>query len=278
MRRLLLVLTLGLLSFAPLSAAVDANPPIYGYDRFDVAAMLRYGHPVYAYLARERAAFRAVSFLVVDCDGDSQTGDVDTSTATLLGYATTSSNGVDTVVDSKSNTVTNLTDQGFGRLHWSLPTSVGPNHNALIDPTTGFPAICLIAFAGTHATTPFDGETSLAFGTCTTSCQPGSDTPVEDNEVFLTNLAYDSTDTPTINSSFTRADFIVLNGGGANYGIAIGYKIQTTGGAENPAWATTTTTVASTGMATFKQAAGGAPASFIPGIVNTPIRGGGVAR
>lgn len=79
--------------------------------------------------------------------------------------------------------------------------------------------------------------------------QPGSISPAEDGEVFVVGWGRNDASVLTINSGFTLATQTgYVPGEGITVGIA--YKIQTTGGAENP----TTNSDGVTVMATFLRA------------------------
>jgi|SRR5215472_1458018 len=87
------------------------------------------------------------------------------------------------------------------------------------------------------------------------SATPGSVTPGVNNELLVTGYSppQSSSGTPTVGSSFIVTDAFAFNTSGG-IGGAMAYKIQTTAGAENPAWAGTTggSTNGSAVIATFK--------------------------
>src|SRR5262245_31953689 len=97
-------------------------------------------------------------------DGHSvTTGAIDTTGATLLILVVGQESAVAdcAISDSKGNTWNALTEQvegaGRGAIYWSRPTSVGSGHTFTAEQTNSFPAICVEAWSGAHAS-PFDQQ------------------------------------------------------------------------------------------------------------------------
>ena len=165
------------------------------------------------------------------------------------------------VTDSKSNSYTGLTREGFAAItapQWfyvANPT-VGSGHTFTATALTGanYPSICVFAFSGVATTSPFDQEGVI--GTLQevlsgTSLQAETVTPTEDNELVLVGLAFNATNTPSINGGFSTP-IQQQYGAGANFGSAASYLVQTTAAATSPTWTWSTSTDAAVATATFK--------------------------
>lgn len=190
---------------------------------------------------------------------------IDTTGANLIVLAINQYSNVSvTASDSKGNTWTALTARksagGFGTtLYYCASPSVGTGHTFTVSGTGAYPNIGVIAVSGAAAS-PFDLEEGVSAGTTSTSHQPGSLTPSEDNCLVISSNSNGGTSL-SINSSFTAST--VNNTGGSYVGGGIAYKIQTTAGAENPTWSWTTSTVRASAIASFKAAAGGSSAALL---------------
>ena len=210
------------------------------------------------------------------------TSSVDTTGANLLVVAVSyyGSANDPTLSDSKGNTWTGLTARESNgtspavRLYWCKPTSVGSGHTFTAAQAGSFPVVSMSAFSGA-ATSPYDQESGTAVATGSTSYQPGSITPSENNCVLVTGVATAGT-SHSVNSSFnaTATDNLASN----HIGGGIAYKIQTTAGAENPTWSWTTSTNRAAAMASFKASANviNPLSSTIPGSGIDPLNRGPV--
>ena len=143
-----------------------------------------------------------------------------------------------TISDSKGNTWTALTNRaggGYnGRLYYCIAPTVGSGHTFTYTITPNeFPTLCV--FAHSDNVTSLDNQSGTGSGT-----QPGNITPAGNNRLFICGVTTDSTDSPTINSSFTLSE-IEAPVGSQHVGGALAYKLQTTGGSENPTWSGLTT-------------------------------------
>ncbi len=133
-------------------------------------------------------------------------------------------------------------------------------------------AVVFAAFSGVDTSSPFDQQNG--FQNCSGStCPPGSITPSANNELVVSSLCWTDAGNSSIDSGMTIIDQIPLVGG-VNYGAVLAYIVQTSAGAINPTWTAPTTTVATT-IASFKSGGAAAP-NNVPGIINAPIRGGGI--
>lgn len=147
-----------------------------------------------------------------------------------------------TISDSKGNTWTQPTPVTvLGAYEMSVaycegsPT-VGSGHTFSMSSIIGVSLLGVIAFSGAKSASSYD--TLVAAGTSAgNTLQPGSLTPAENNEVLITYV-WGTDSVPTslaINSSFTEVEDIT-DTANANNQLGLAYKIQTTGGAENPTW------------------------------------------
>jgi hypothetical protein len=211
---------------------------------------------------------------------------IDSSGSTLLVWALNAYDSGFTpgeFSDSKGNTWTSLTGHATGNYNTiiryvnSATPTVGSSHTISYGAAVSrYPAACLFAFSGT-VTSPFDVENGSSSASAS-SLATGSVTPGQDNELVFTVYGGDNDSvTPTINGGFTASGFSASSSGLAA-SVAVAYLVQTTATAANPTWTKNSGTSAiTTGIATFKGTAGGG-ASFIPAIINAPIRGGGAVR
>lgn len=164
---------------------------------------------------------------------------IDTSGASLLVVATAWYNGatMPTVSDSKSNTWIPLTlqyDPGHDNnviLFYAQSPTVGAGHTFTVSGSSVFSPIAVAAFSNVAASAL---DTESAGGTGAGTVQPGSITPVGNNELFVTVVAGVNA-SASIDSSFVKVEDLALSGGNY-YSIALAYKVQTVGGAENPTW------------------------------------------
>lgn len=157
------------------------------------------------------------------------TGSIDTTGADLIVVSSSTYSGGAVLTDSKSNTWQSLTLYGTTvqvQLFYVLNPTVGTGHTFTLTAAGKYPGISVAAFSGVDS---FDSSSGA------NAAQPGSISPAGDNEVFVTGLDFYPENTVTINSSFTKVsqqDYV----SGTTMGSSIAYKIQTTGGAENPTW------------------------------------------
>lgn len=117
-----------------------------------------------------------------------------------------------------------------------------------------FSSLAVMGFSGA-VPNPLDQFTgTAATGNPVTTISPGSKTPTQANELLVSCLALNGTNTTTniaIASPFTLGPVIEYISG-ANEGVAAAYQIQTVATAQNPAWTWTTPSDAVAGLATFK--------------------------
>lgn len=218
-------------------------------------------------------------------DDGCTTSSIDTTGCDLLIIAVPQWPGVGavTVSDSKGNTwtaLTTYTDPGSDkqiRSYYCAAPTVGSGHTFTVAQGSCYSSIGVLGFSGAHAT-PADGQNGNS-QTSGTSNQTGSVTPAEDNELFiaaLTNWRY--SDTTTIDSGFTHQ--INLDGNAHSTSIHIAYKIQTTGGAENPTWSWNGANATPSTLITFKAAASATNSGprTNGGLTHSRLIRGGLAR
>jgi hypothetical protein len=170
------------------------------------------------------------------------TAAVDTTGATLI-VASVSDHPANSGTISDSQTLTWTTSLSSAnatgsevKLFFAVATSTNASHTFTYSGASTFPAICVIAFAGTHATTPYTGQESTATA-ASNSVQPGSLTPSEDNCVVVSGLSFNDNagQTFSISGGWTIAGQVAYSGG-QHFGVGLGYSIQTTATASNPTW------------------------------------------
>jgi hypothetical protein len=177
------------------------------------------------------------------------TGAINTAGANLIVVSV--SGAPSTLSDSKGNTWTALTTYGgVITLYYCVNPTVGTGHTFTEGGATTFAAISVMAFSGVSPSSPLDQQNGN--GTVTTSIQPGSVSPSQNNELIVTGLLM-GPGTASIDSGFNTPIQTAFNGGNA-YGTAMSYLVQTTAGAVNPTWSISpaTSTTMYTAIATFK--------------------------
>lgn len=170
----------------------------------------------------------------------------DSTGAKLLLVSGSAINSGLTLTDNKSNTWLKIIE-GTGASHWLYlwacmnPSSVGTGHSFTMGGT--YSNIHVAAF---DSDVGFEAST-IAYGASTTGIASFSDP-----RLFITNMSYDTASVPTIDSGFTVSTYRAY-GGGVNLGGGLGYKIQSSAGAEAPIWSDSRVC----GLAAFRLAGGG---------------------
>lgn len=196
------------------------------------------------------------------------TGNIDTTAsggADLIvchaGFYNGGSEGENPILtDSASNSWTKLETESSvsysSALWYKISPATSGTHNFTVSGVESYPAIQCAAFTAT-GTVSFEAES--AGGAVTdagpASVQPGSLTPSGDDRVFITGLMFHTSNTASINSSFSIG--AQDNVGANNEGGAIAYRIQVSAGALNPTWSWSTNSFAAATMATFSDSGGG---------------------
>ena len=191
------------------------------------------------------------------------TSGVNTTGADLLIVFITSGSTTPSLSDSFSNTWTLIASitgsHGLSYLYYCSAPTVGAGHTFTTD-KTNFGTITVQAWSGSAAS-PLDQFSSFGTST-TTTVQPGSITPLSNNELIICGSfsGLVAIAEPTVDSGFTIPAGSGFAGvPGTNYGgEALAYLEQTSAAAVNPTW----TYASNTGdgqaiIASFKGAAGG---------------------
>lgn len=170
------------------------------------------------------------------------TAGFDSTGAKLIVINVSYFSGAVTISDSKGNSYTPLTNHidASGayatRIYYCANPTVGTGHTFTV--LAAFVVVNAMAFSFTGTTPTLDSENGFNHDSSTVSSwQPGSVTPSGNNELFVTCTTWNNpavAPTASIDSSFTG--LIQSQEGGNNLYGAAAYKIQTTGGAENPTW------------------------------------------
>lgn len=205
--------------------------------------------------------------VISSASGTGTSGSADTTGANLIVLVGVyDSGGTGAFSDSNGNTWTlrtrpastieNAPSGSYVRIAYCYNPTVGSGHTFTISPSYG--SIHAIALSGA-ASSPYDTE-SAGYGsvaTSLTSCQPGSATPSEDNEILVAGLGVGDTGASgTVDSPFTMSTFISASTG-VRWGGGLAYDIQTTATARNPTFSWTNSSACGAVMATFKAAAVG---------------------
>lgn len=145
------------------------------------------------------------------------------------------------------------------RIAWVAGPTTSATHTFTATQTGSFPALAVRVFAGTHATPSDAAGTGANTPLGTTTAQPGSITPSEDNELVVVCTATSNSSVaavPTINGGFSTPDAIAFVPS-VNIGVGLSYLIQTTAAAANPLWTWTTNGTGGNAIHAFKAAAAG---------------------
>lgn len=138
--------------------------------------------------------------------------------------------------DSKSNTwvaaeILDGTGANSCAIFYCQNPTVGTGHTFTWNHGSSFPSIYVAAFSGVGTGSIVD-QVNKAQAT-----QPGSITPVQNNELIITGFSTNGGGvTPTVSSPFTVTDAIAFLASGDNEGGGLAYQIQTSATAENPTW------------------------------------------
>jgi hypothetical protein len=182
-------------------------------------------------------------------------GALDTTGADILFVLEAFNNkGAGTLTDSKGNTWSQLTKQGSGGsgatvLWYAKNAIVGSGHRFTITGSNTYSAIAVAAFSGSDLTLPFDVQSGRSFSNSPT-VQPGSVTPGSANALVITGLEFNSAPV-SVDSGVTLLDQAPM-AGGQNFGVALGYTIQSAAAAVNPIWRQTASGQLASVMATFR--------------------------
>lgn len=194
---------------------------------------------------------------------------VDTSGSNLLVVVVSGNAAAGTLSDSNSNTWSPLTAHSDGanqvQISYAKNATVGTGHTFTMTGSSIFTSICVLAFSGADTTAPFDQENGTQGGGFdNTNFLPGSITPGSNNEVVVSGVSFNNTQTMSVNSGLAITDQVNFTGG-TNYGCAGAYIVQGTAAAINPQWTMTApTTAGGITQASFKAGAAVATTPVCP--------------
>lgn len=162
------------------------------------------------------------------------------------------------VSDSSSNTWVHLTgygnDAGASNRHICISYVKNPTvtSSQTISITGGVSAagVTFASFSGTDLTSPLDQQNGIANSVTTTTVQPGSVTPAQNNELVYSAICSNNSSTSSIDSGMTKINST------ATIMFADAYKVQTSAAAINPTWTMDQLDYSCSAIATFKVAAG----------------------
>lgn len=179
--------------------------------------------------------------------GAGTTPPLDTRGATLLvafisNYAPGSAANV--TADSQSNSWSGKTPQSIGNIKGRLFCVENPTANEFhtISFSGDGAGIIFAAFSGTEIASAFEEENGYA-ASSVNGIQPGSVNPDNDGSLIIAGCAVDNSVTQTVDSGFSIIADVAFEGG-ANEGLALAYKIQSTAASINPQFAGGTATKA----------------------------------
>lgn len=183
------------------------------------------------------------------------TSAIDTTGATLLVVAVPDEFvGSVTLTDSKGNSWSTFDDgqEVTTRIFYAVNPTVGTGHTFTIGPSSSFSACVVGAFSSVKTTSPFDQSNTARNTSPSTTIQPGSITPSEDNELIVSAIHWNSTATVSINESMTIIAQTTFNGS-AHWPVALAWKQQSTAAAINPTWTLSSSTESYALIASFKE-------------------------
>lgn len=184
----------------------------------------------------------------------------DTTAATFIVIAvSTFGQPIPTPTDSQSNTWTALTQRFEGANSYGIKmfyvgnpaTNASHTFTATTSGVSIFFVVNVLWFSGWSA---FDAESGA---TATSSpIQPGSITPADNNELFVTGVTHNVGSNATIDSSFSTPIGAGQTGGN-NVGGNLAYKIKVaSASAENPSWTAGGAATMAAAMAAFRTGGG----------------------
>lgn len=158
------------------------------------------------------------------------------------------------MTDNKGNTYTALTLSGGAgndklRMFYCINPTVGTSHTFTsvgAGSTSSYASISVAGFSGVKTTGAFDQE-AIASDSSGTTKQPGSITPVENNELIISGYGCNSSGgTIAVSAGYTLLSSVTK--------VCLAYKIQTTAAAENPTWTRGSSDQLIAGIASFRKA------------------------
>lgn len=169
--------------------------------------------------------------------GGGTTNAVDTSGANLVVYGRPRFSAP-TITDSKSNTITPLTEQTAVAPNYLMLYAenavTGASHDATAAGGSSFSSLIMSAYSGAATSSVLDQQAGASG--VSVNRAPGSLTPSEDNCLVVTGIGWDGDGLVlSIDGGFTIREQEAYSGGN-NYGTAMADLIQTTAANANPLW------------------------------------------
>lgn len=196
----------------------------------------------------DNSKFSAITWSVVaTCYAGSTTGiNVTTSTANSTGadYGFAVVNSLSAgdgpvLTDNKGNkweVVDTMTETWVESTTYECKNPrTGSGHTLTATSAGKSPSVFAIFTSGVRRNATHTDQTSSAHSDPTSTKQPGSITPSENNCLVLTTCLCGATGSLSVNESYT-ANALGMNASGNHIGGGLGYKIQTTATATNPTW------------------------------------------
>lgn len=164
-----------------------------------------------------------------------------------------------TFVDSGSNTWTSLGTTGTNptsqNFYVASPSGTGVGQTFTYSGTATYTSVCVAAFSGVLASSPFDSPGASNTAT-SISLATGSVTPTLATDFMITAVASGGGGSPfSVDSSFIITNTIAFVAS-THYAVGIAYKLSTST-AQNVTWTNNVSQVIDVGLAAFKSASGG---------------------
>ncbi len=171
-------------------------------------------------------------------------GSIDTSNVTTSAIDTT---GADLIIIAVSEFYATGT---LIQLFYKQAPTVGSGHTFSCSDGAAYPAIAIVAFAGSIAS-PFDQQNTGSNAFASTAGGSGTVTPSNTNQLIFIGISTGTASTYSVDSGFSISDQISLSSG-HNEGLAVAYLVQTAASAVAPTFTYTSSNNEAASMATFK--------------------------
>jgi hypothetical protein len=168
-----------------------------------------------------------------------------------------------TLSDNKGNTYTALTKQNGGAggcqvgLYYASnnPVIVGAGHTfSWANGSPNYPTIAVAVFTGGVVPTAMDGQKGSSSATVVSSSTTGAITPTVTSDLWVAGVCISgpTAATPTLGALINS----IAGVGGATFGVALSYKVQTSIATEQETWAYSPNAAAGSVIAAFKSLTG----------------------
>lgn len=182
------------------------------------------------------------------------TNAIDTTSADLLVDVAGWLTGASVMTDSKSNSLTKLTQRNVGSqwatMWYGYPTSLGSGHT-VTQSVGSYCSLGMLAFKNTLVGASFDQSSWAVAAPTATTLACGSLSPTVPNSLVVTIAAiYDNTVEPTYPTGFTG--YWAPYSAGNALALAVAWKVLTNEASVNPTWSWTKLSNAVVYQAIFK--------------------------